>query len=347
MASGWCCRFSRDGRHLAARNFRTARIYAVSPGLEFRQLGVPAGRTRWISISPDDRFLAAAAGDGVYLWEVASLRQLEHVRLGETRTVWFAAGETLFTSSESGLQRRPLNTNARNRDPLLGSPTLLATSSIAARDFVAAATDPPETLAFLASDSEARTLHLQAARRTPGVLRPQQGDLSWVAVSRDGRFAATASRGDAGVDVFALPSGRHLGHLPHRGGYVEVHFSPDGRWLVTNVRAEYRFWEVGTWTLRHRIPRKVGIEGAIAWTADGSTIALLDSRETVALYSARSLELLASLESPAPGAIASLCLTADGSRLFAALGNRIQCWDLRQIRSRLRTVGLDWEPPLP
>ena len=49
-----------------------------------------------------------------------------------------------------------------------------------------------------------------------------------------------------GVRVRRLPSG---------GDYSAATFSPDGRTLVTSVRSQFSFWDVGSWELKASLPR--------------------------------------------------------------------------------------------
>jgi WD40 repeat protein len=167
-----------------------------------------------------------------------------------------------------------------------------------------------------------------------------------VAISPDGQWAATAAIRSGGVDVWDASNGEHVAILPHRGGYATVRFSPDGRWLVTNVRAEHRFWETGSWKLSRRIPRPPSTRTAVAFTSDGATVALLHGKDQVHLLNAATFEPLAILEA-AGQPLACLSFTPDSGLLVGTYARGIQCWDLRRLRRQLRDMGLDWDPPLP
>jgi WD40 repeat protein len=132
--------------------------------------------------------------------------------------------------------------------------------------------------------------------------------------------------------------------LPHEGGYYAPAFSPDGRWLVTSVRSEFRFWEVGSWDLRHRLPRHVrGLYGYVSFARDGGLVALAHSRNLVHLRDASTLRHLATLETPGQRSMSGLSLSPDGSRLAVATDNSaIGLWDLRRLREELARLGLDW-----
>jgi WD40 repeat protein len=133
--------------------------------------------------------------------------------------------------------------------------------------------------------------------------------------------------------------------LPHVGTFHSVAFSPDGRWLVTSTIEEYRFWAVGTWERRQVLRRDWGIAGEAAFSRDGRILALAHSRHAVRLHDAATLAELATLEAPDPRQITWFCFTPTGGLLVATMGHAIQLWDLPAIRTQLRAMGLDWEPP--
>jgi WD40 repeat protein len=159
---------------------------------------------------------------------------------------------------------------------------------------------------------------------------------------------------EAGFQIWDVSRGARVGPLPHKGGYEMAAFSPDGRWLVTSTRGEFRFWEVGTWELKHRLPRHPGaIRGPVAFTSDGRLMALAHARHLIHLIDLRdaaSPKHLATLELP-PGLndIAGLSLSPDGTRLAVDTEANLLClWDLRRIREELASLDLDWDmPPYP
>jgi WD40 repeat protein len=125
---------------------------------------------------------------------------------------------------------------------------------------------------------------------------------------------------------------------PERG--IFFRFSPDGRWLVTDVD-DGRLFAVGTWEPGPRL----GAGVPVAMTGE---LAILG--QTNGIY--RLVELatgkeLARLEDPEQN-VGPAAFTPDGGKLVVAAKNGLRVWDLRRIRAELATLNLDWEAaPIP
>jgi WD40 repeat protein len=128
---------------------------------------------------------------------------------------------------------------------------------------------------------------------------------------------------------------------------AKVLFSPDGKWLLTSTDQEYQFWEAGTWQPGRRIAREdAGLFGPLAFSPDGTILAVACSRYAIQLIEVATCRPLARLEPPALQHLAWLCFGPDGTQLVATSENHtIQLWDLRAIRARLATMNLDWPMP--
>jgi WD40 repeat protein len=123
-----------------------------------------------------------------------------------------------------------------------------------------------------------------------------------------------------------------------------VAFSPDNRWLVIGGK-DYRFLEVGTWKPVRRLtrPPMERFPPAMAFSRDGSILALCHTWRTVRLVRPDTGEDLVTLEPPAPWNISSLSFNADASLLAVAGGlPEVHIWNLRLARAQLSRIGLDW-----
>ena len=178
----------------------------------------------------------------------------------------------------------------------------------------------------------------------PLQLRPH-GDVRYVAVSPDGKWAATGSHGPSlVVKIWEVDTGKLVKTL-RTGGGSRVAFSPDGQWLATGTAAEYCIWEVGSWQKKHGLRREnAGSSmGWIVFSPDGKIVALLHSTSAVRLVDPATGREIATL----PTAGEPYCFSPDGSQLvtYAGRDGAFQIWDLRLIRRQLRELGLDWDPP--
>ena len=173
-----------------------------------------------------------------------------------------------------------------------------------------------------------------------------QADVRYIAVSPDGRWAATGSHWTReGIKVWSLPEGRFEKQFPNTGLYASPLFSPDGRWLTTNLGNELCLWTVGEWRAG---PRFEG--GGLAFSPDGRLLAVAQLAGSVRLFEAETGRLVASLDDPQQSRSRHATFSPDGSRLILASedSRAAHVWDLRAIRRGLFAMDLDWDwPPLP
>jgi WD40 repeat protein len=170
-----------------------------------------------------------------------------------------------------------------------------------------------------------------------------------VALSPDGRWAVSAG-GPEAFCIWDVARGTFVRRLPHQGEYPGATFSPDGRFLVTGVRTDFCFWEIGSWQRKAQLPRdRRSLFSQVAFTPDGRLLALPQGRNRIHLHDAATLRHLATLETPGPASLTGLSLSPDGTRLAAATDyDLIALWDLRRLRQELAVLDLDWEmPPYP
>ena len=153
---------------------------------------------------------------------------------------------------------------------------------------------------------------------------------SWTAITRSRRSVSdlrpmSATSRSAPTAVGQRPAatmagtGSKSGHSPTAvlrnsspiRGYTPIPlFSPDGRWLATNLGNELCLWTVGEW---REGPRFEG--GGLSFSPDGRLLAIAQRTGSVRLVEVVTGRLVASLDDPQQSRSRQATFTADGSRL--------------------------------
>ena len=155
-----------------------------------------------------------------------------------------------------------------------------------------------------------------------------------------------------GIKVWDARTGECVNDLWPDIRVANVSFSPEGDWLVTRTAADYQFWKVGDWHSGRTIHRETDNDnpGPIAWSPDGSVLAVAISSRRIQLQETASGRPLATLEAPNTDQVSWMDFSADGNHLIVVTPSPgcLRTWDLRAIREQLATLRLDWDlPPYP
>jgi len=166
-----------------------------------------------------------------------------------------------------------------------------------------------------------------------------------IALSPDGRWAATASWNNPLVKIWDARSGELLRTIKEPARTWAT-FSPDGQWLATSS-TEYQLWEVGTWQPKSP-PKPADANTPIAFSPDGRVLARVDHHK-IQLLETRTEKMLAALEAPGTIVMTKCQFSPDGSQLAVVqFDQQVQLWDLRLLRQELAQMHLDWDlPPYP
>jgi WD40 repeat protein len=322
-----------------------ARLWDTNLGTEFRALRSDriTSRHHEMAISPDGRWLAVAADEGVGLWDLDSEVQLAFLDIGRTTGVAFhPTGRRLYTTSLRALYEWPLEFPDHERMDI-GPASKLAV---------------PEPLWKAQLDRAGQMLCVAGAgggfivdpnEPTRVLTRFAHPNTTIIAVSPDGRWVATGTWNGLGLRVWNAQSGKLELELLPDGRRVNVIFSPDGQLLVASDHGDVYAWDTASWELRYRVDGSLGI----AFSPDGSLLSVNNTAQRIRLLAARTGEEIATLEAPGEDILGGLKFARDGGRLYVSAGSpsRVCLWDLRQIRAGLAAIGLDWDlatlPPSP
>jgi WD40 repeat protein len=329
--------FSQDGRTVFSVD-NTWTTYHVDPALEYRTFAhVSSHRVdcRGPSVRCDGRILAVASNEGgAVLWDLARGTELAFLSIRDTWSIMFEASGDLLTSGSIGALRWPIELDADRDVFRIG---------------------PPRRLSLPGSDCEiakdrsgwivAQANHDFAFIATPERTTPlgPLDDCRALAVSPDGEWLTTGTHiVSHGAQVWRIRDATRVAELPIDYGTGGIVFSPDGKWLMTQV-PPCRLWEAGTWG---EARQKIGGQG-YCFSPDGRLLAVQDANRIIRLVETETGRTLARLESPDLYSVHSASFSPDGSRLVITTpdGPAVHVWDLRAIRKTLFKMGLDWDAP--
>lgn len=351
---GWFRQFGPDDRRLAlvpaesmahVDSFGICEIAAANEFRVVHETGQGKG-PRTVAISSDGRLAASSGADGMRLWDWPSGREIarfcgdDETALGPA-SVWFqAGGDALWTSSQSGLRRWPLDRSPQDGATRigLGPPERIAEVAPTRRAC------PDRSGRFVAAIRGNRAHLVDLEQHSVVAQTGAHPQLSHLALDPQARWIATGTWHGTGAKVWDAATGREIRDLWPDAVNAVVAFHPDGRSLAVGADDSYRFFSTGTWTQTLEVPGST--PHTMAFSADGQLLALAHSRHAVRLVDAATGQAWALLEAPSPQPIAGLCFSPDGGGLaVACLSHVIQVWDLRRIRRRLADMGLDWPRP--
>jgi WD40 repeat protein len=117
--------------------------------------------------------------------------------------------------------------------------------------------------------------------------------------------------------------------------------------VITNCGLEMQIWDVGTWKPRFKASFQSDSASAVAFTPDSRLAAVGVWGVGAMLMEVDTGRRVAMLDLPEkPPVYVGLSFTSDGSRLMTAVDYMGCCvWDIRALRDRLATLGLDWDQP--
>lgn len=344
-----------DGQVVLSRSPGEVQLFELASGDECAVLSTRGsrairGRVRELDISPDSRWMVLGGDDGVRIWDLATLREVAFLPLEGVHSAFFdERGESLITSWKGGVHRWPIE---RDPDGSRGEIRIGPSRAISKRKpsgicspssdrrFIVTTTEPNSPQGFL--------LEIDDPSKEVVLKGPQ---IEYATFSADARWIGTTAFRAEVVSIWNAKTGAHVRSVP-AGFNSRGLFSPAGQWLVTrNEWDEYQLWDVNTWALVRRIQTEgVGKQGGpMVFTCDGKMLAVLKSPRAILLVDPDADREFATIESPDSSRIYDLRFSPDGTKLAAVLhAERVLVWDLRRVRARLASMGLDWDlPPFP
>src|SRR5262249_27472632 len=136
--------------------------------------------------------------------------------------------------------------------------------------------------------------------------------------------------------IYRLPGLERVAKLTHPANISHFEFSPLGDEVaIWSSRGGVEFWSTTTWERTRALTNFTGL----LYAADARSFWLMKDSRTAARYDARTLEPLLLL----PSGMLPLALSPDGRHLAMSVNaQRLQVWDLVEVRHQLRELGLGW-----
>ncbi len=280
----------------------------------------PAAYALAAAFSPDGSLLASGYSDGTTkLWSVLDNSEIaplvEHANW--VRAVAFSPDGSLLATGSGDTTIKVWDTNTKRA---------LRTLADHQGDVYAVAFSPDGLLASGSSDTTVKLWNIS----TGSVLRTfdeHTGAVYSLAFSPDGRYLAAGSA-DRTIRVWDLTDGQNR-ILSGQGNSINaLAFSPDGRWLISgSADHSIRVWQVATGTVVDSIINTGGPVRAVAFSSDGSLLAIATSN-AVRLYETRRWTERQALFASAH-VVAGVAFSPDNLLLASASEDgRVYLWNL-------------------
>ena len=303
-------------------------------------------------VAPSGKLLAFGTPTGIALWDVQAAQEIMSPRSHKEKALvgFDAEGLNLILTGTGGLFRCPITESADGFQRGLGKATLLSAGCADPNGCRMGRLSADGRICAVVGDNLCEFFRMDTFEKQAETgLQP---GMRYSDISSNGFLFASGAWQRPGVKVWDVQTGALVKELPthveHDDGTATVAFSPDSRCLVTATTHDYRFWNVGSWSLARLIPQEAGNDFSpmLAFTRDGKILAGSYARNKVRLHDAATGQVLADLEAPDSRMITALTFNHDGTQLAVGeSAGALRLWDLRQIRRRLAELDLDWDQP--
>jgi WD40 repeat protein/tRNA A-37 threonylcarbamoyl transferase component Bud32 len=325
---------SGDGGRCAIQTKSGVRLYSFNRSLPYREMaGDLGGGVSRGAFSSNGRWLAAAGGQRVALWdltqEAAGVVATEAIN---ATPVFSPDAKELLAFWNDGLRRWRLTPGSD-----AGQPPKLTTLPIYKPGRILSVGFAPGSLILGAPEGafvvpEANIASGPGERFEIGVAQAQ--------ISPNGAWAACRKVGAHFENVFCLKPWDSVRFLECDAEPVAEVFSPNSDEFAVATLASITFLDTSRWEPKRRFPVDLDRNAQLTFTSSGDAFWLTRDARTAALHDARTFHTLL----PLPAGMTPLALSPDGRYLALSVeARRLQVWDMAEVRSGLRELGLDWK----
>lgn len=330
--------FSADGRWCATDKESVAQpgclerftLHSFERPTGYRELAGDLGvRLQSATISPDGRWLAASGAERLGVWDMSAQGPAALAFAGaEARPFFSADGAELFGSiRDDACSRWHLSPGAE----VCGAPILQEVELKKPAGFTSLCL--VSNLVVWTGSSGSRTVPVARLANEETAWTPTVSGIN--GASPDGRWLGVFRPYTPVLYVYHLPELQPVAALTNRANIRSFQFSPLSDEVVVCSRGGVEFWSTNHWERKRELHDFIDC----LYASDASAYWLSTDYRTSGLYDARTLEPLLLLHN----AVLPLCLSPDGRYLVVSVDlRRLQVWDLKELRQRLREVGVDW-----
>ncbi len=286
--------------------------------------GILGGSDRAVAFSPDGQRLAVAGGFGVWLYDVATLRELA---LFTGHTLW-------VTSVAFSPDGKMVASGSSDRTVKIWD---IATGRTIAT--LEGHTDRVTSVAFsldgtkLASGSGQRVKLWDMATKQHIATLMHKRSVTSVAFSPDSTMLASGSwnsSADAGsVWLWDVSTKRHIATLEgHTGGINSVVFSPKMSTLASGSEdGTIKLWDMATRTNIATLKGHTSVVYSVTFSSDGMTLASGAWDNTVKLWDVSTRRNIATLKGHTDW-VTSVAFSPDGTTLISGGYDGVKVWDV-------------------
>jgi WD40 repeat protein len=329
--------FRRDGHACAVLTDAGVQLHKFLRPSAHREFTEHLGtRLRHAAFSRDGRWLAASSDKEAAVWDLAANGPPALDANGYEAHFFFTEDELFASRSStrnSAAFRWRLHPATRAAAPPILEPLPFS---------------QPDDLSFLSVHSN--RVMLTSARGSQFLAgdKLDATDDGWVqttsginGVSPDGRWLGVYRPYSPSLYVYSLPGFIRVAKLTHPANIADFKFSPGGDEVALCSRTATEFWSTTSWQLERAITNGPG--PGLFFGPDGESFWLRRDQHG-GLFATRTLAPQLLL----PDGMLPRANSADGRWLAVSVaGRRLQVWDVEELRSQLRALGLDWSGPPP
>jgi WD40 repeat protein/serine/threonine protein kinase len=222
--------FSQDGKYVASRYDRTARVWEVTTGQEVAHMTHDYMVTS-VAFSPDGKYVASASHQIILFWEAMTGKEVARMTHDNYVSTLAISPDGKYVVSSSR------DKTVRVWEVLTGQEVAQMTHD----DYVSTLAISPDGK-YVVSGSHDKTARVWEAMTGREVARMRHdGGVSSVAFSPDGKYVVSGSH-DKTARVWEAFTGSEIVRLIHDDGVAAVAFSPDGRTITSGGLKTVRIW---------------------------------------------------------------------------------------------------------